>query len=124
MATDFRDFIQRLQAIPSGTIIPKPAAREDFVVKGWGKRRGDSALVYFIPNHKHPEKPHQKGVNLTEWKLAFDRLVAEGEFSREWFDGTLPECAFEGGCNFTTIGGLMCLLNVARYAERGVYRLK
>jgi hypothetical protein len=124
MATDFRDFIPRLHAVPPGTIIPKPAAGEGFVVKGWGTRRGETALVYFIPNHKHPDRPHQKGVNLTELKLAFDRLVAEGEFNREWFDNALADCASEGGCNFTTIAGLMCLLDVARFAERGVYRLK
>jgi hypothetical protein len=116
------DFVKRLQAIPVGTVIPKPEANADFLVKGWGKRKGETALVYFIPNHSGPNRPHQKGITLTEWKLAFTRLQTTGEFTRKWFEQALPRCAREGDCNFTTIGGILTLLNYARYAERGIYR--
>ena len=50
--------------IGPGTIIPKPQARADFIVKGWSVRRGERALIYTIPNHKAPTKPYQKGVTL------------------------------------------------------------
>jgi hypothetical protein len=116
--------ILRIQQIDPGTVIPKPAAHEDFVVKGWGKRAGQKALVYFIPSHKNPSKPFQKGVTLSEWAAAFDQLMAEGEITRQWFERSLPRCAREGDCNFTTIGGIFCLLGIARYAERGAYRIK
>jgi hypothetical protein len=39
--------------IIAGTIIPKPQGRADFIVKGWGVRRGDRALIYTIPNHTY-----------------------------------------------------------------------
>src|SRR5580704_11883783 len=100
--------ILRIQQIPPGTVIPKPAAREDFVVKGLGRRAGQKALVYFIPSHKNPSKPFQKGVTLTEWASAFDQLTDEGKITREWFERNLTRCACEGGCNFTTIGGIFC----------------
>lgn len=37
------------------TVIPKPDAKADFIVKGWGRRRGENALIYFIPNHNKPK---------------------------------------------------------------------
>lgn len=116
------EFVQRLREIRPETVIPKPAARERFVVKGWGKRRGETALIYLIPNHKDPKRPHQKGVTISECKAAFERLGTEGEFTRQWFKEALPACSGEGDCNFTTIGGILCLLGYGRYAERGVYR--
>ena len=107
--------------IEPGAVIPKPQARRDFVVKGWGKRRGERALVYTIPNHKNPERPYQKGITIGEWTIAFERLMAAGEFSRSWFQDAMPACAKERGCNFTTIGGVFELLGHAVY-DRGVYR--
>jgi hypothetical protein len=43
-------------------VIPKPEAEADFVVKGWGRRRGEAALIYRIPNHRAPSKPYEKGI--------------------------------------------------------------
>lgn len=107
--------------IVSGMTIPKPDAKADFRIKGWGKRRGNPALIYFIPNHKTPENPYQKGITEQELEDAYTSLIASGKFTREWFHKNLSECAFEGGCNFTTIGGIFELLGVARYSNRGVY---
>jgi hypothetical protein len=49
--------------IKPDAIIPKPAARANFIVKKvWGVRRGEDALIYTIPSHKTPPtKPHEKG---------------------------------------------------------------
>jgi hypothetical protein len=104
-----------------GTIIPKPQARADFVVKGWGLRRRERALIYTIPNHKTPTKPHEKGVTVSEWVQAFEQLTNAGNFSSAWFKKSMPVCAKEGGCNFTTIGGIFELLRYAAY-DRGTYR--
>ena len=108
------------QIIP-GTVIPKPQARGDFIAKGWGVRRGKRALIYTIPNHKTPAKPYQKGITESEWVQAFEHLTDAGDFSRSWFERSMPACAKEGGCNFTTIGGVFELLGYAAY-DRGVYR--
>jgi hypothetical protein len=109
------------RTVAPGTVIPKPQARNDFLVKGWGMRRGQRALIYTIPNHKISTKPYEKGVNVSEWAQAFDRLVTAGEFSRSWFKQSMPACAKEGDCNFTTIGGVFELLGHATY-DRGAYR--
>jgi len=109
------------RAIRPGMAIPKPQTERDFVVKGFGIRRGQPALIYFIPNNKNPANPYQKGITNSEWVAAFQQLERSGEFSREWFEKYLPNCAKEGGCNFKTIGGIFQLLKLADY-ERGRYR--
>jgi hypothetical protein len=111
--------------VPPGTKIPKPEARADFIVKKvWGVRRGERALIYTIPNHRTPTKPYQKGITVSEWAAAFERLIEAGDLTRSWFEQSMPACAKEGGCNFTTIGGLFELLGYAEYDRegRGVYR--
>lgn len=109
------------ESVPAGTVIPKPEAKADFIVKGWGKRREEPALVYLIPNHRNASKPHEKGLTRSELEAAFAQLHSTGTFSRSWFDANLPACASEGGCNFTSIGGIFQLLGEAQYEGRGVY---
>ena len=121
MSVEDRLFRQAL-SLPVGTEIPKPEAKASFSVKGPGKRRGEEAIVYTIPSHTRAN-PYQKGINRSEFVAAARRLRVAGEFTREWFNEHLPACAKEGGCNFTTIGGLLELLGEAQYAERGVYRV-
>jgi hypothetical protein len=49
--TDWMDpILPRLQRLSTGTVIPKPETQDEFMVKGWGKRNGEAALIYFIPN--------------------------------------------------------------------------
>lgn len=110
----------RLNVRPN-TVVPKPEAVADFKIKGWGNRRGQEALIYFIPNHKDPGKPYQKGITTTEFTAAYNELIKSGELTRHWFNSKLPACAKEGGCNFTTIGGVFQLLGIASYAGNGSY---
>lgn len=115
-------FERILQIAPSGTVIPKPEAKGEFRIKRLGTRRGERALIYTIPNHKNPEKPYEKGITASEFEIAYEELVASGEFTRQWFKRHLPKCEAEGTCNFTTIGGLFVLLGEAAYERQGVYR--
>jgi hypothetical protein len=108
--------------IMPGTVIPKRHARADFKVKMWGRRRGERALIYTIPNHKTPAKPYEKGITVSEWVKAFKHLTDAGNLSRLWFNKFMRECAKEGGCNFTTIGGVFELLGYAARDDRGTYR--
>jgi hypothetical protein len=115
--------IERIRKIaPPGTVIPKPAAKGQFRVKGNGMRRGEDAIIYTIPNHSDPNRPHQKGVTASELERAHDQLTGSGEFTHEWWSQHLPACAREGSCNFTSIGGFFVLLGDAEYEGRGVYR--
>ncbi|HEX2797863.1 MAG TPA: hypothetical protein VHN38_12345, partial [Immundisolibacter sp.] len=64
--------VQRIRtSIAPGTVLPKPQAKADFVVKAWGRRRGEAALVYLIPNHNDPSKPYQKGITESDFEKAF-----------------------------------------------------
>ncbi len=56
--------------VSNDMVIPKPAAQADFTVKGWGKRRGEDALIYRIPNHTDPTHPYEKGITVSEWRQA------------------------------------------------------
>ena len=114
-------FDRIIRKAPPGTVIPKPEAKSDFIVKGIGNRRGEKALIYFIPNNNNPQKPYQKGVTVSEFDSAFNELTTSGSFTKDWFKRNLPKCNAEGDCNFTTIGGLFTLLGEAVYQERGIY---
>jgi len=103
-----------------GTVIPKPDAKANFIVKGWGRRRRENALIYFIPNHVNPRSPYEKGITESEWEQAYQQIIKNGEFNRAWFNRNMQACAKEGGCNFTTIGGIFKLLGIAYY-ERPAY---
>ena len=117
------DILQRIeQTATPGTVIPKPEARGDFVVKRWGIRRGERALIYTIPNHRDPRRPYEKGISDSEWTKAFEQLMETSEFSSSWFQRNLTDCVKEGSCNFTTIGGIFELLGDAEYVERGLYK--
>ena len=91
-------------------------------MKSWGKRKGEDALIYRIPNRKDPAKPYEKGITVKEWEQAFRQLVDTGEFTKAWFDANMRRCPNEGSCNSTTIGGIFSLLGLADYGGRGVYR--
>jgi hypothetical protein len=116
--------VEQIKAkVKPGVVIPKPEAKSDFIVKGWGKRRREEALIYFVPNHKNPDKPYQKGINNSEWDKAYSRVMSGEDFSRQWFEKNMTACSDEGDCNFTTIGGIFQLLDLVDY-DRGVYRLR
>jgi len=122
MCISKQELIQRIRALQPGTVIPKPEASGDFVVKGIGRRSEQDALVYLIPNHEAASKPYQKGVTIREWESAYDRLATTGELTRRWFDANLTRCASEGSCKFTTVGGIFSLLGIAFHDRPGIYR--
>jgi hypothetical protein len=88
-----------------------------------GKRRGERALIYTIPNHRTPMEPYEKGVTVSEWKEAFEHLMEAGDFTRSWFVQAMPACNKEGGCNFTTTGGIFELLGYAAYKSRSAWKI-
>lgn len=113
---------QILRIAPPGTAIPKPSATGKYLVKGRGKRRGEDALVYFIPNRSDNDKPHEKGITASEFEQAYSRLNKTGLLTRKWFKNQLSACDAEGTCNFTTVGGIFTLMGEATYAGPGTYR--
>jgi hypothetical protein len=112
--------VERL--VRPGMVIPKPEAKADFIIKGWGQRRGERALIYTIPNRSTPQNPYEKGITMSEWVHAARQLTSAGEFTHSWFKEFMPRCSKEGSCNFTTIGGVFEVLKYANYERRGSYR--
>ncbi len=119
---DFETILEKLQGLPEGTWIPKPQSAESSKFERWGLRRGERALIYSMPNHTSAGKRYEKGVNISEIRQAFDQLVDSGEFSRSWFQKHMPDCNQEGSCNYTTIGGLFELLEIAKHSGPGLYQ--
>ena len=115
--------IEKIKCIAvTGIAIPKLEAKEKFTIKGWGKRRGEDALVYIIPNTKNPQKHNEKGITVSEFEKAYKQLCDSGELTKVWFNKHLGKCANEGSCNFTSLGGIFELLGEAKYEHRCVYK--
>ena len=51
---------------------------------------------------------------------ANERLTVQ--LTHVWFTTTAKNGKVEGGCNFTTVGGIFCFLGFAEHAGRGRYR--
>jgi hypothetical protein len=121
MMTDFQDIKQSIESLTLGTPFPKPMSADSSRLARWGTRRSERALIYSMPNHKDPSKPHEKGVTINEFQQAFDQLVDTGNFSREWFNANMAACRKKGSCNFITIGGIFQMIGIADYDSAGRY---
>ena|ERR1035437_936397 len=117
-----QDIVALLKSLPVGTRIPKPEAVGEFRIKGWVDSPDGEALAYKIPSHAIPPRPRSKTVSTRRFKLSFERLMTTGELTRSYFKTTATKKTDEGGCNFTTVGGLFCLLGFAEYAGNAAYR--
>ena len=115
-----RDEVRNLAATSAGKVIPKPEAKAPFLIKGMGRRRGEPALIYTILSHTG-RRPYEKGITITEFEKAYTQLKRIGAFDRSWFNENLSSCAKDGGCNFTSLGGVFQILGIAEYSERGQY---
>ena len=109
-----------IEKTPLGTVIPKPKTDRQKVI-GWERSRGEKALVYSIPNKNDEARPSKKRIKASDFQAAYNVLIKTGEFTRIWFEQNLQDCDKDGDCNFTTIGGIFCLLGDAWYCRRGVY---
>jgi hypothetical protein len=106
-------FDQIKSTLKPGATIPGT----NYLFKGYGRRRGEDAFVYCIPNSRAPKKPAEKGITESEWQRAYDQFMQAGEFTRKWFEKHLPECAKGQPCNFIVIGKVFVLLGIADYEE-------
>lgn len=117
-----QEIVALLKNLPVGTVIPKPEAVSEFRINGWVDSTDGEALAYIIPSHAVPPRAHSKTVSTRRIKLSFARLMTTGELTRSYFRTTGAKNTDEGGCNFTTVGGLFCLLGFAEYAGNAAYR--
>jgi hypothetical protein len=109
---------------PPGTIIPKPRSAGKYVITGWGKSRGEDALVYQLPMKPVSKNPSTKRIPVAAFERAYEELIRHGEISRTWFKKEFPNLTKDGACNFTTLGGIFILLGEAVYESKGLYKKK
>ncbi len=105
-----------------GVVIPKSQEKGDFIIKGEGIKRKEKALIYKIPSNSEKQNYYEKGITEKEYKISYQQLLDKSKFTRDWFNKNFSNCAKEGSCNFTTIGGLFILQKYATYSERGIYK--
>jgi hypothetical protein len=92
-----------------------------YTVKGFGQRRREAALVYRIPSRTLGARPSEKGITKAEFEKAYSQLVAEGRFTRKWFNANFVAATSEP-CNFLAMGGVFVMLGIADY-KRGEFNL-
>lgn len=102
-------FHQAVTAFPKGANLPGT----EYIVKGIGKKHGEDAIVYLIPNRKDTTKPSSKRFAASELECAYRQLSSTGEFTRTWFNSAMKECANGAPCNFSAIGAVFVGLNLA-----------
>ena len=102
-------FQEAVRAFPRGAKLPGTG----YTVKGLGKRQGEDAIVYLVPNREDPTKPFQKGVSASELRSSYDRLLSSGEFTRRWFSSAMSQCAKCAPCNFLVMGAIFVGLKLA-----------
>jgi hypothetical protein len=79
-------------------------------------------LVYHIPPKAGTTRASEKRLTTSAFRAAFEVLTQSGSITRRWFAAAFPELDADGGCNFTTLGGVFVLIGEAHYGGRGVYR--
>lgn len=115
--------LDRIMAeIPVDTVIPKPAAKGKFTLKGEGTAGEERAIYYSIPSREKGKQSGQKFITEKQLEEAYGQLLAAGELTRQWWNENIRHSETEGGCNFTTVGGLLVLLKEAERIKRGTYR--
>jgi len=105
-----------------GTRIPKPRSKETYRFVRWGFSRGEEALVYQIPAKPGTKKLSTKRIPRSVFEEAYETLLNKGEITKVWFANAFPKVDADGSCNFTTLGGIFQILNLAEWAGEGVYR--
>jgi len=106
--------------IKEGDVIHKSKTNKKFIVRGWGKSRGENALFYLIPNSKNSNKPYPKGITESDFEKAYQQIIKNGIFSRKWFNQNMMESKKVSPCNFIIIGSIFERFDIATH-EYGTY---
>jgi hypothetical protein len=113
---------QIVKRIPVGTGIPKPESKRQFTFQGEVRVATERAIAYAIPSSNKENSVGRKKITASQLEKAYRELCSNGEVTKAWWVKNVTESDNEGGCNFTTFGGLLILLGEAERAGRGKYR--
>lgn len=98
-----------------GANIPKPRGHE-------------CAILYIHENNENHFLKYSTGnsgkiISKVEFRGAYQRLLDNNSFSRQWYNENFPQKATSSPCNFTTIGGIFLMLNIVEFIGNGCYQL-
>ena len=102
-------------------VVPKPQSPETYRLVSIGESRGARALVYELPKRPGSKSVSTKRIPLSAIEECASRLLETGSLTRTWFVEHYPKLEKDGTCNFTTVGGVLQLLGLARYSGPGEY---
>lgn len=101
-----------MKCLQTGTTIPKPKSKHKYEIRHWLHVDGEERLAYSIA---------RKSIPISWIRVSFERITETGELRTEWFRRSFYGGKDLGGCNFTTVGGLFCLIGIAEYSKPGLY---
>ncbi len=110
-----RAYANLKQTFVPGSEIKRSNSGRTYCVDSWFDEDGQENLRYTVAN---------KVIPVVWIRVSFEQLMTEGELRTAWFIARFYDGKDLGGCNFTTIGALLCGIGVAVKAKRGLYRLK
>jgi hypothetical protein len=113
--------IDRIAEIPQGTQIPKPSSTRNYTLKEVGVR-GDARVVAFSIPRKNGKR-ETKLITEEQLEKAYSHFKATGSIDKAWWKANVSLKEDEGGCTFTSFGGLLIVLGEAERAGRGKYQL-
>lgn len=111
--------VERL--VQQHAVVPKPQSSETYRLLRVGESRGERAVVYELPKRPKSKRASTKRIPLSAFEKCARQLSATRSLTRKWFADQYPELEVDGTCNFTTLGGVLELLGLARYSGPGEY---
>ncbi len=112
--------IDRIAKLAAGTKLPKPESKRTYTIKEVGIKDGERAVAYTIPRKDGAKST--KWITNSQLEAAYAELCRVGEIAKSWWTEHIAHGRDDGGCNFTTFGGLLILLGEAERIGRGKYR--
>jgi hypothetical protein len=110
---EWHEAYRRLKQLPIGTPIPKPVSGRVYRIEGWFVVDDGTEKLRYIVAEK----------SLPVWWIreSFERLAGAGALRTRWSRDRFYNGSDLGGCDFTTVGGLLTLIGDARYSGRGLF---
>ena len=110
------------ETIKPGTIIQKPKSKKKYHFLGCGVSRGEESFVYELPTNPNTKRSSKKRIPCSAFNEAYKILLKNGEITKTWFASAFPKVNADGGCNFTTLGGVFQIIKLAEWINAGTYR--
>ena len=103
-----------LKLCKNKTPVPKPKGK---TVLTMSDKIGQDRFQYTLGQDR------KKSISFATLFRCYERLMTDGEFTRQWFETEFEAEHSSSPCNFTTIGGIFVKMGIAEYFGNGIYKL-